>query len=237
MQSPQITVIIPVYNIAQRGYDRLMLSLYSLVGQNAHVIVCDASNEEQAPIIQDICNKFDFVRYVHFHLNSFNKPKLQNQGIILSETDWVLCGDVDFCYQTEFIDFIHGCTFDSNSFIVKLIYQTKDKKPTTHNVDTWQWQGKAEFDFGKEANGLQLFHKDWFTWSGGYDEKMEGWGAMDNDMVNRSKMAGLHITYVHATEGPEVVHQWHKQEKNWSGPDMRANWKIRDSRTTFKVNN
>lgn len=231
-----ITVIIPVYNIAKRGFHRLDLGLYSLSKQGCKVIVCDGSDSTEKASIKKICKQFENVRYVHFPMEKFNKPLLHNSGVILSTTDWVLCADADFCYSPGFIKSLENYCTDPENFTIKLIHTSNDTKPTRRNVDQWFWTGKKPFPFGVMANALQLFSKTWFTHCGGYDESMEGWGAMDNDMVNRAKLANMHIHYISHDEGPEVMHIFHKQEKDWNGPDMKANWDKRDKRKNIKVN-
>ena len=227
------TVIIPIHNILKRGFYRLDLSLYSLRNQ-CKVIVVDSSEPGQE--VWHICRNYPNVRYVPVRSSIFNKPLLHNTGVVLSDTDWVLMADADFCYQPDFITELEVRSKTPKDFFVKLIYATGNEFPTFTVVDNWAWKNKKPFPFGREANALQYFHKEWFAQCGGYDEQMVGFGGMDNDMVNRATLAGMNVQYIECDSGAEVVHVWHKQEKNWNGSDMRANWKIRDNRKNIKVN-
>lgn len=59
--------------------------------------------------------------------------------------------------------------------------------------------------------GFLAVSRERFFAIGGYDEKYVGWGAEDNDMVDRLVWSGLDHYNLSVEEGVAVVHAWHPQ--------------------------
>lgn len=235
-----LTVIMPVYQLAGRGLDRIDRSLYS-VALNAlvpPVIVMDGSRPDQFAAVEAITAKYPFVQHVAWPLQRLNLPMLFNRGIERAQTPYLFCTGADFLYRRDFF----ACLLDamtSDSFVTVPVQMLPRCEVTEAMVAAWSFPPTHPNAFGEWADGLQCFHRRWYERAGGYDERMAGWGGMDNDHHFRARRAGLHCRWL---EGSAVLHIWHETEKA-SGPDReekqrqsRANWRLRDTDKTIRRN-
>jgi len=57
------------------------------------------------------------------------------------------------------------------------------------------------------TGGIQAARRSFFFDIRGYDEDLLWWGAIDGDVVNRARLAGLQIEWVE--DRTAMLHQWH----------------------------
>lgn len=237
MENNKISVIIPCFNIKRRGFFRLQFLLYSLSKQSIipEVIVSDGSFANEYKFIARICNKFSFVRYIHTPIKEFNKPILLNRGITQSKSQWICCTDVDYVFRE---DFCHELLKHSGKdrFICKQVMMSPQRNVNIEQVDFWDWPHIYKNHYGKKADGAcQFSHREWFYYCGGYDERMAGWCAMDNQMTLRAKLAGKEVYWM---EDSEIVHLWHaveKFKKPRSLAQMKKNFQILKATNNYKL--
>jgi FkbM family methyltransferase len=235
-----ITVILPIYQLAGRGLDRVDRSLYSIALNSAipPVIVMDGSQPDQFAAVESITARYPFAQHVAWPLQRFNMPVLFNRGIERAQTPYLFCTGADFLYRQDFFARL-GQTMTPDSFVVAPVRMLPRCDISEAMVAAWSFPPTHPNAFGTWADGLQCFHRSWYDRAGGYDERMAGWGGMDNDHHFRARRAGLHCRWL---EGSEVLHIWHETEKA-SGPDRaekqqqsRLNWRLRDTDKTIQRN-
>lgn len=225
-----VTVIIPVHNLERRGLDRVYWSLMSLSLQTQvpKMIVSDSSKRDITSYLP-----FDFVRLIRNPREEFNKPKLLNDGIKEADTKYVMCTDADYLFSFNLIERLLARA-DSTSFFIKRVIMLPNQPISKSRIEKWDFQKGDYAPGGRTADGgCQFAPKAWFTYCGGYDERMKGWCGMDNDMTKRARLAGMNVQWF--DEG-EILHQYHKQEKLKKGPDIvqsKQNWRIRDNDNTI----
>lgn len=222
-----ITVIIPVHNL-DRGLERVYFSLYSIYvgGFTPHVIVVDSSTDRYYNNLHNLIKGFDFVTHIRRPNKEFNKPRLLNEGIKASNSDFIMCTDADYLFSHDFFSTLNPT---SAAMITKRVIMLPKQVVSEQKIEDWDFVKGDVAPGGRDANGgCQLASREWFEYCGGYDERMKGWCAMDNDMVLRAERFGLRVHW----HGPgEILHQYHRQEKLKKGDDIaqsKRNWNIRD---------
>ncbi len=240
MAPASLTVILPVYQLAGRGLDRVDRSLYSIALNTVvpAVIVMDGSRPDQFAAVEAITSRYAFVQHVAWPLQRLNLPVLFNRGIERAQTPYLFCTGADFLYRKDFFArLLEAMT--PECFVTVPVQMLPRCEVTEAMVAAWSFPPTHPNAFGEWADGLQCFHRSWYERAGGYDERMAGWGGMDNDHHFRARRAGLRCRWL---EGSEVLHIWHETEKA-SGPDReekqrqsRANWRLRDTDKTIRRN-
>lgn len=213
-----IDVIIPVYNLMKRGLDRVYYSCLSLEEQNCNIWVINGSNQKE---FNSLNNKLTRLRvnHIHFPMNEFNKPKLLNKGIQLSKATYILCTDADYLFK---YDFIETCEKNVNEkrMLLKAVGLLPKIRIYHHKISAWRFPKTALYihkgKYGENlANGgCQLAIRKWFLLNP-YNERMSGWGGMDNLCVNTARKT-LEIFWLKESE---ILHQYHRQEKNLTEKD------------------
>jgi len=225
-----VTALIPVRNLVSRGLDRLDLELYSLERQTvpvAEIIVIDGSDANQSGLVRNIALKK--ARHIKHPMKQFNMPILYNIAIKRAHSDYLLMIGADFLFEKNFIEVLLKELDDRTFCICQTIDLPAnlaiDKKAIDNSwndlVITGEWHRKC-------GDGIQAVSRDWLHKVRGYDERMVGWGGMDNQLHNRAAKDGLHIKWL---SGTTVLHQWHAREKHIKVGDIKQtekNWHIRD---------
>jgi hypothetical protein len=231
----EYSVIIPTHNILKRGWERLKWQLISLELQTRlpkTVFLPDSSDEKNAQIVRSLAGgKWPF-EVVYFHLDNpegFNMPKLFNRALEQVETEYTLCTGVDFVYAPKTME--QYVRFESpKCFLLKEVEMLPNKVITEKNVRSWTFPRTKPNQFGKGADGIQYAPTAFFTdIAGGYDERMAGFGGMDNDMHNRARKAGMNCMWMPKKPG-RILHIHHPSFKTTGDPQSKANWRIRDDK-------
>jgi glycosyltransferase involved in cell wall biosynthesis len=71
-------------------------------------------------------------------------------------------------------------------------------------------QRQAQLRGRSGCGGIQASRRQFFFDVHGYDEDLAWWGAMDGDMVNRAKLAGLEVEWLE--QYTAMLHQWHPRK-------------------------
>ncbi len=231
-----MNVIIPVYNIRKRGYERLHFSIYSLQNQSVvpNIYICDGSSMGQEHDIRNIA-KTNGANYIHVDLKEFNKPILLNKGLAICNDEPTMCTDVDYIFKKDFCKTLMK-NYKDDRYIVKQVMMSPTRLPTQKMIDDWDFPMIYLNKYGKMADGAcQFASKEWFNRCGGYDERMAGWGCMDNQMTKRASLGDMEVFWM---EESVIIHQWHKVEKGKKARDItnaKRNRNILDQTNDFKV--
>ena len=60
------------------------------------------------------------------------------------------------------------------------------------------------------SGGIQVAQRSFFFNIRGYDEDLVWWGAMDGDIVNRARLAGMQVEWIE--DRTAMLHQWHPRK-------------------------
>lgn len=213
-----LTVIIPVWNIQDRGLARLRYSLCS-ISKEVSVIVVDGSEN---PMPKEY---IPFCKYVHTPTGEFNMPFLHNKGIEMTETEWVMTTGADFLFAPDFFTMCHKHR-SKKRMLHKEVGMLPQLNITEGRIKGWSFPRVRLHEFGYLANGAcQYTTRRWFL-DNPYDEKMKWFSGMDNLQAYKALNTGLEVYWIKESE---VLHQWHKTKK-FSTPQMNAqsqiNWGI-----------
>jgi predicted glycosyltransferase involved in capsule biosynthesis len=237
----EYSVIIPVHEIGARGIDRVKWQILSLANQTrkpSTIFIPDSSHVSQFLALNSILQpQMKHFKIVHFglkHTEGFNMPKLFNRALERVETEYVLCTGADFLYHPHTFEKYQKFEGGKN-FLMKEVYMLPPCEITEERVNEWRFPRAKKNPWGRQADGIQYAQTKFFHDIGGYDERMAGWGGMDNDMHARAKAFGMNIHWV----GPGIIlHQYHKIEKG-KGADLeqsKRNWALRDSDKPIVLN-
>ena len=208
----EITVIIPVYNLVQRGWQRVVSSIQSLEMQSykPSIVVVDGSGDVQYKILAKAIEVFH-VKHIHFPMDEFNLPALYNAAIRQSLTKWILCTGADFLFSKDMMEICLKYA-DDKRILFKEVGMLPNVNITRARVAAWNMKGWTYNRFGKLANGaIQFTSRKWFM-NNPHDERLSGWGAMDNMLAYQALKSSLEIFWIPRGEG-DVLHQWHPAEK------------------------
>ena len=127
-----------------------------------------------------------------------------------------MCTDADYIFRS---DFLKACQTHRTEkrILFKEVKMLKKCNIFNKRLDRWDWGGCFEDPvqpynpFGRKANGAcQYATREWFL-DNLYDERMLGWGAMDNLTKWKALATGLEEFWI---EDSEILHQHHKLLKH-----------------------
>jgi len=213
--SKDVTVILPIYNLRNRGLKRVMNSVYSLQKQDCNIIVVDGSNEAQFNEMKGFLRGLNVLHY-HLPLEEFNKPILLNKGIELSTTEYIFCSDADYIFKHDLINICKDSR-GKNVLLHKKVKMLPAVNITKSRIDNWTFP-KCKFNiWGTLANGGMQYATKQFFIDNPYNEEMSGFGAMDNLTAYMAFKNWVAIVWV---EESEMMHQSHPTEKKMSGSNL-----------------
>jgi len=212
-----IDIVIPVHNL-RRTLNRVYFSLYSLSKQLSfinRVYVSDSSDEGLYQALNGLIKTFPFVTHLWKKHYEFNKPLLYNRVLKITKAEWIMFTDCDYLFQK---DLLRACRRHrgQDRLLLKEVKSLPNMNMSIPRIETWNFPKLHNYDYINKmgenlANGAcQYGTVEWFRKVGGYDERMSGWSAMDNDMVNRAKRDGLKIQWIKESQ---ILHQFHRSEK------------------------
>ena len=189
-----------------------MNSVYSLQKQNCDIIIVDGSEVGQFNDLKPFLKGLDVLHY-NLPLKEFNKPKLLNKGIELSNTEYVFCSDADYIFKHDLIevcDNLHG----KDILLHKKVKMLPAVNITTSRIKNWKFPQCKFNTWGTLANGAMQYATKEFFIKFPYNEEMSGFGAMDNLTAYIAYQNKMKIFWV---EESEIMHQHHPIEKKISG--------------------
>lgn len=207
-----VTVILPIYNIRNRGLKRVMNSVYSLQKQNCDIIIVDGSEIGQFNDLKPFLKGLN-VLHVHLPLTEFNKPILLNKGISLATTEYIFCSDADYIFKHDLIEVCESKR-SKETLLHKKVKMLPSVNITKTRIDNWKFPLCKYNVWGTLANGAMQYASKQFFIDNPYIEEMSGFGAMDNLVSYVAYHNKMDIVWI---EESEIMHQHHPIEKKMIG--------------------
>lgn len=216
-----VTVIIPVRDRAGQRLKNTLTSLkWQDAGPPAQVILISHGSEPQINSeLSDICAGFGFkLISIGDPDDPWNKPFALNVGIRASDAQipFVMTMDADMILAPNFLSIVQERLKRNKAALI--LCRSSDLPQHLSLPETAEDLRRAYSAFKKQCSlrpqwgpgGIQAARRSFFFEIHGYDEELLWWGAMDKDMVQRAKMAGLAIEWIetHTT----MLHQWHPRK-------------------------
>ena len=102
------------------------------------------------------------------------------------------------------------------------------KRLREQNVKKWQFPKHYPLNpGGKTACGMSCTHRQFFSESGGYDERQINLTGGDEAFLKRAKIGGKRVIWLN--DRTQIMHLPHRTAKPAVTPQMVKNWKIRDA--------
>lgn len=228
-----VTIIIPTWNLKSRGYNRLDHVLWSLKCQSvtpSNIIVSDGSDKDGAHRIQKITAEFPDVQYMHIPQPvMMNMPALYNRAASSTDTKYLFFTGADFVYGSDFIKDIEPKASPGKIVFVSTVMGGQQGIFSRKSISSWKgtWDRRSENvdrmkphkawgGWGEHAPGKQIYSRELFEATQGFDEKFVGISAFDTDMAFRiATVYGKMVRPIKKqwTHTKDCWHIWHKPDK------------------------
>lgn len=225
--TPLLTVIIPVWNLQDRGLDRVKWSIYTLTHQTipVEVVVFDASTKKTAYNFNG-----DKVRHIRKPHPQLCIPHMMNRGIELANTEYIATTGADFLFKPDFCAkaLMHG--IPGQAVFCEVDEMIRSMRLSESFLDQWEFvrvAGMLKRNLGPVNNSgrthapgaINLMHRDDWIKSGGYNEKFKKWGGYDNEFCSHLHNIGIKAKWIQKVT--QCIHQYHKIEKQRLGRDKK----------------
>jgi glycosyltransferase involved in cell wall biosynthesis len=216
-----ISVVIPVRD---RAGQRLRNALRGLHWQESGspaeiLIVSHGSRPEVDADLQRLCEAESVtLLLIGEPSHAWNKPLALNTGIRHSSPDvpFLMTMDADMVLSPNFLSVVTEClSTQPPSLVLCRISDLPPQAevPSTRDDLLRQFEHLLRMTslrprFG--SGGIQAACREFFFRIRGYDEDFAWWGAMDGDLVNRARLAGLDLTWIENRAA--MLHQWHPRK-------------------------
>ena len=216
-----IAVVIPVRD---RAGDRVRNALLSLQWQTAGhpmqtLVVSHGSQPDFDERLAMLCNNEDATLLtLGSPADPWNKPLALNTGLRATSEDvpFVMTMDVDMILAPNFLAVVlDRLSRDSSALVLCRISDLPEHAslPTSGDelkraFEILHARSRLRPRYG--SGGIQAAHRSFFFDIRGYDEDLAWWGAMDGDIVNRARLAGMQIEWVEKRTA--MLHQWHPRK-------------------------
>jgi hypothetical protein len=215
-----LAVVIPVRDRAGRRVCNALRSLsWQTTGPPAQVVVVSqGSRPDIDRALTAICRKAGAELLITGTADApWNKPLALNVGIrtVRPNIPYVMTMDVDMILASDFFEAVLAQLQQEPPTLV--LCQSLDLPASAHLpaperleavFNDLRRQAKPRARSG--TGGIQAATRDFFYEVRGYDEDLLWWGAMDGDMVNRARLAGLSIVWI--DDRTSMLHQWHPRK-------------------------
>ena len=215
-----------VFGYRNRDLQRVKRCFDSLAKQtfrDFEVIFTDyGSEKEPARAAAALCAEYDFVRYVYNATTGlpWNRSHALNTGARLAASEYIIFGDVDLIYATNFLAVVNT----SASPDINLYGEYYHLPQSFNRWDDIATLNAADFaSFGPAGKGgVHIVHRAKLEYVGGYDEFYCFWGVEDRDLHHRLTAIGLQETWL-SKEAP-VFHQWHPLTSDFYNSGFPLQW-------------
>lgn len=215
-----LTVVIPNKNRLDISGPAGMLTLKSLAWQthkDFDVIIVDGGSDNYNDLKNGLKSFENVSLYQNKILGAFNKPLLNNLGIRISKTEYVLCTDIDIMFAPNFIQNVVAA-LDENTIVESRTLFWKEH--TANKVYGGEIDPLLDLDacrvgrikYWSTCGGCQCMHKSKWNLLRGYDETFIGWGSEDRDLLDRAQNLGLKVKWLNDERSSIMLfHQPHSK--------------------------
>jgi cytidyltransferase-like protein len=213
MSKPRLSIVIPVRQTAKehRDGERLDNCLASLAGQSVkdfEVIVSDTDSSPAYKKAHEATCKKRKVRYIYTKTGSvWCISRARNIGIRAAKGEFTMVTDMDVIFAPNFIETVFSHMAEGAIVHCRIGDIPEGYKGALDNFNALAGVSslRPNWCFG----GCQIVSRAWATGVGGYDERFEGWGAEDNDFMERAIQSGKKDVWIENETA--YFHQWHNQ--------------------------
>lgn len=215
-----------VFGFRNRDIVRVKRCFDSLAAQrvrNFNVLFTDyGSDNNVSSEVSALCMNYSFVRYVKNETSGlpWNRSHALNTGVRLAQTEYIIFGDVDMIYSSEFT-----ATIENEAKPEVNLYGENYQLTETFN----EWDALNHYDttklelFGSAGKGgVHIVSKSALDAVGGYDEYYCYWGVEDRDLHWRLTQFGLAEKWI--TNQAPVFHQWHPLTSDFYTSGFPLQW-------------
>jgi len=177
------------------------------------VVVVDYGGAD--PNIEKVVIGFGF-SYIYTHeLGLFNEARAKNVGVKSSRSKFLFFTNADILLESNAISVaLNAMTGDSNSIVLCKRHAIQDG--LTDKMDVVDGYDRvlkmSRVDDPTAEGDFQVVTREWFEKARGFDERFEGWGALDNDLTKRAEADGLKKIYI--DNETSCIHQNHSVVEN-----------------------
>lgn len=203
-----------LYPFRDKELSRIKNSLDSLclqTNQNFSVLFIDYGSPSSCSLaVQNVLRNYTFVRYQYSYNEHqpWSRARALNIGLKLVRTPYVFAADIDMIFREDFVAILHTLTNPKYSYFFKVGFLSAK----TTNFEVGFDSLPVVHSSGTGAQGLSLFPIKALLEINGFDEFYHFWGAEDEDVHNRLRLAGFEISFY--DKEILLLHQWHDTYRN-----------------------
>ena len=216
-----LAVVIPVRNRAGRRLRNAISSLHwQTAGSPIQVfVVSHGSQPEINDELSRVCaEEMATLLTIGAPDQPWNKPVALNVGIRSTSTDVpvVMTMDADMILAQDFISVVierlnrepHALILCRSADLPQSVPLPSDGDDLLHAFHGLRAKTRLRHRGG--TGGIQAAGRSFFFDIRGYDEDLAWWGALDGDVVNRARLAGLKVEWIE--DRTAMLHQWHPRK-------------------------
>lgn len=220
------------------------------------IVINDGINDETKSICDKYKDRFN-IKYVFAGQRNYNEIKFRspsialNIGIKQAKGDIIIfsCPEIYHLNQTinniiepmkfqKRIFSTHShMFFDNTSVLTRLLLDDNTYKLTNRLLELQLENNTYRCEYSLKLPFCMGIYKKELIEIGGYDEDFTGWGADDDDLVNRLKLNGLKHIYT----GAKIIHLYHDKqydrENKDHSPEYQHNLKLFKERKNQIIRN
>jgi len=205
-----ISLVIPIFNLCEYRLRNLAFILHHITNSELSRNISVIEQKTENTHSRSVTDRFPSVNHVIYDLNQtkFNKSKLLNTHIKKIKSDYVWMYDVDVYLDVDYV--LSQLPTDIQlvrpfEFILHLSESESTYLFKSNLIKTKKSENKLNHAFGKYSFILKT---NYFTQIEGYDEKYEGWGFQDLDLISRlprkiysgyTKNIAFHLYHPHSS--------------------------------------
>jgi glycosyltransferase involved in cell wall biosynthesis len=245
--TPDCSIVI---GFRDRGLDTLRLALRSHAGCSVagriEVVVVDYGSRDPDAVRSAV--EAEGARLLRVEAEGrWSRARALNHGIRrAARSDRILTTDSDILYGPRTVEkILDAIRSHHDPERVYALVQCRDLPPEFSPRELgsldWQRMGQAARRVSREgAGGCACFPRSFVEDVRGYDERMEWWGAEDNDLASRAESRGLETVWIDSGDAI-IYHVWHEsmettlaENRAFRQTVARNRSLLRSSRTVYR---
>jgi len=209
-----LTVVIPVRNLHWMRLINCLKSIKLQTLKKPEIIISDyGSSKEAFKELMKAAKPFpcNVLRYPTKTVWSLSIAR--NMGIRRAHGSHVVTIDADLILEPKVLETVLSLHRKNHEALV--VSMVRNLRPTNlNNIKLPQDYNRLRKQCSTPRpgiGGLMSATRKWWHKVRGFDERMKGWGAEDDDIRKRAKLNGKTVIYLQHQKIPQtkVFHQWH----------------------------